>query len=171
MRVAGCWSYTAKAILIKAVMCSWNAPQVSHPGSQVEMSAKCLLNNAVALLSGSIYFVLLRLRIMDPQLYNLMFCAHTFYFILRWSQVPCFQVFSSFQLVFSLSTPVTRWSLSCCAWPKGEPQGNSWKKRDELITPLPPPSLFMFGSPFMISTVCEKSEYSSPYRNLTVSPH
>lgn len=91
-------------------MCSWNAPQVSHPGSQMEMAAKCLLNDAVALLIASIYFVLLRLRIIDPQLYNLMLCAHTLYIILRRSQVPSFQVFSCFQLIFSLPIPVTRWS-------------------------------------------------------------
>lgn len=83
MRDADCWSYTAEAIQIEAVMCSWNAPQASHPGSQMEMAAKCLLNDAAALLTASIYFVLLRLRIIDPLLYNLMFCAHTFYFILR----------------------------------------------------------------------------------------
>lgn len=83
MRVADCWSYTAKAIQIKPVMCSWHTPQISHPGPQMEMAAKCLLNDAVALLTASIYFVLLRLRIIDPQLYNLMFCAHTLYFILR----------------------------------------------------------------------------------------
>lgn len=64
-------------------MYSWNAPQVSHPGSQVDMTAKCFLNGAVALLTASIYSVLLRLRIIDPQMYNLIFCAHTLYFILR----------------------------------------------------------------------------------------